>query len=204
MSLFKQCDRGPERGRSGGAGLEPVLRRPAPELLEAYLDFCRETWDHVHDHYILHDPAGFGAWRHTLFSDLRRAEQGIALPPGIVPSVTYWIFLGERCIGVGNLRPHLNHALTVYGGHIGIAIRPAARCRGYAHRAFLLLFGEAEKFGIEELLLTCFEENSASARLLAGLPGAVMEKDEVLLGGRMRRIRRYRYAIPQKVAVGPV
>ena len=182
-------------GTAGAGGPRVVLRRPAPELIGAYFDFCRETWGHVHDSYILHDPEKFESWRHTIFEDFRRTEQGIGLPPGIVPSVTYWIFLGERCIGAGNLRPRLNHALRVYGGHIGISIRPSDRGRGYAHRAFLLLFDEAKKFGVEELLLTCFEDNSASARLLAGLPGAVMEKDEVLLGGERRKIRRFRYVL---------
>ena len=172
-----------------------VLLRPASELIGAYFDFCRETWGHVHDSYILHDPAKYESWRHTVLESFRRAEQGIGLPPGIVPSVTYWIFLGDRCIGAGNLRPRLNHALTVYGGHIGTAVRPADRGRGYARRAALLLFGEAKKFGIDELLLTCFEENAASVRLLTGLPGAVMERDEVLLRGERRKIRRFRYTL---------
>ena len=54
-----------------------ALMVPTGEWMELYLDFCRETWGHVHDSYILHDPAGFEKWRHTLLTDYRNAELGI-------------------------------------------------------------------------------------------------------------------------------
>ena len=174
---------------------ELSLRRPAPELLEPYVDFCRETWGHVHDAYILHDPASADVWRRTVFVELSRAERGEGLPPGIVPSVRYWIFAGARCVGVADLRPRLNDALRRYGGHLGLCIRPSDRGRGYARKIMPALFAEAKRYGVGEILLSCVEENVPSARLLETLPGARIERDEVFLCGARRRIIRCRCAL---------
>ena len=171
---------------------DPKLSGPCPELLEAYADFCRETWGHVHDSYILHDPEKYGEWRHTIFEDYRRAEAGIGLPPGIVPSATYWIMDGECCVGVANIRPRLNEALEVYGGHIGVCIRPSKRGRGYARAANTALFAEAKCLGIRELLITCTADNLPSLRAIEAMPGWRIECDEIFLRGIKTGIRRYR------------
>ena len=99
------------------------------ELIGDYLDFCRASWGKVHDSYILDDPECYDEWRHTRIRDYRRAEQGIGLPPGIVPSVTFWIFQDRRMTGIVNFRPVLNDRLQHYGGHLGFAIRPEYRGR---------------------------------------------------------------------------
>ena len=173
----------------------PELRRPAPEFLNAYLDFCRETWGHVHDSYILHDPARFDEWRHTIFDDYRKAESGIDLPPGIVPSTTRWLMAGETCVGVVNIRPQLNEALAVYGGHIGLCLRPSARGQGLARALIPELAAEARKLGIKELLLTTTADNLASRRLNERIPGVRIERDTVMLNGKLTKIFRYRHTL---------
>lgn len=173
----------------------PKLRRPAPEFLNAYLDFCRETWGHVHDSYILHDPARFDEWRNTIFDDYRKAESGIGLPPGIVPSTTRWLMADETCVGVVNLRPRLNEALAVYGGHIGLCLRPSARGQGLARALIPALAAEARRLGISELLLTTTADNLASRRLNEGIPGVRIERDTVMLNGKLTEIFRYRYTL---------
>ena len=179
---------------NGGEEL-PKLRRPAPELLNAYLDFCRETWGHVHDSYILHDPARFDEWRNTIFDDYRKAESGIDLPPGIVPSTTRWLMADETCVGVVNLRPRLNEALAVYGGHIGLCLRPSARGQGLARALIPALAAEARKLGISELLLTTTADNLAGRRVNESIPGVRIERDTVMLGGKLTEIFRYRHTL---------
>ena len=48
------------------------LVRPCAELIEQYLDLCRESWGHVHDNYILSDPAQYDLWRHSLLEKYRK------------------------------------------------------------------------------------------------------------------------------------
>ena len=166
------------------------LRDPEGSLLSEYLDFCRETWGHVHDSYILHDPAKFEEWRGTIFRQYRDAAEGIGLPPGFVPSVTWWIIKDGRIVAVGNLRPKLSDRLREYGGHLGLAIRPSDRGKGWSKPIALLMMGKAREFGIEELLLTCEADNPASVRLCESLPDARHESAEATVGGRSCRILR--------------
>ena len=173
----------------------PTLASPSPELLDAYLDFCRESWGHVHEEYILHDPAKFGEWRETIFDELRRAENGTGLAPGIVPSVTYWLTLGGRVVGVANLRKRLNETLERYGGHLGLCLRPSERGKGYASSLLPLLFAEAGRLGIREVLVTTTAENLPSRRVNESQPGCRSEEAVVTLHGRPVRIFRYRHSL---------
>ncbi|MBO7725069.1 MAG: hypothetical protein J6S40_01240, partial [Thermoguttaceae bacterium] len=100
--------------------------RPHPRWLEPYLDMCRVSWGHLHDNYILHNPADFSRWKERIFSDYRNQEAGVGLPPGIVPSITFWLIepgtdgKNDECLGVLNLRRVLTEKLRRYGGNVGI------------------------------------------------------------------------------------
>ena len=166
------------------------LRDPETSLLAEYLDFCRETWGHVHDSYILHDPAKFEEWSGTIFRQYRDAAEGIGLPPGFVPSVTWWIRKDDRIVAVGNLRPKLSARLRNYGGHLGMAIRPSDRRKGWSKPIILLLAEKAREFGIKELLLTCEVDNPASVRLCGSLPGVRLEYAEAVVNNRLCRVVR--------------
>ena len=155
-----------------------TLVLPDRDHLADYLDFCRETLGQVHYSYILHGTYAFDSWKDTLLRDYRNAERGIALPPGFVRSVTYWFFRDGRMIGIANHRPELNDLLHEYGGHLGIAIRPGERGKGYGKRLTLLMAQKARELGIGELLLTGQTGNAASSRLAESLPGSRHEYAE--------------------------
>ena len=163
---------------------------PAGELIEDYLDFCRASWGKVHDSYILDDPDRFDEWRHTRIRDYQRTERGIGLPPGIVPSVTFWIFLSGSMIGICNFRPVLNERLELYGGHLGLVLRPECRGRGYGRSLIPQLLERARQLGIRELLLTCEADNTASVRWSEAFPGSCSEYGMEILNGRLCRIHR--------------
>ena len=178
-------------------GCGPVrLVVPAENLMEDYLDFCRAAWGKVHDSYILDDPDRYDEWRHTRIRDYRRAEQGIGLPPDIVPSVTFWIFLSRRMIGICNFRPVLNERLERYGGHLGLVIRPECRGRGYARSLIPLLLDKARQLGIRELLLTSEAANTPSVRLSEAFPGSQSEYGMEILHGKLCKIHRTRVKLP--------
>lgn len=166
------------------------LVRPSAERMEMYLDLCRESWGHVHDNYILSDPAQYDMWRHTLLEKYRCEEQGIGLPSGIVPSFTFWIMRYDRLIGIVNIRPKLNDQRENYGGHLGIAIRPSERGRGYGKALCPLLAEKAREFGIRELLLTSEADNAAGIKLSRCFPASRHEYRDACVNGKWCRTSR--------------
>ncbi|TDL57003.1 GNAT family N-acetyltransferase [Paenibacillus dendritiformis] len=93
-------------------------------------------------------------------------SQGRRLPAHLVPQNVYWLYVQGWPVGIGKLRHALNDALRERGGHIGYAIRPEARRRGYGTVMLRLLLAEARRIGLREVLLTCDEDNTASRRVI--------------------------------------
>ena len=82
----------------------------------------------------------------------------------------YWITddMGgnEEVVGFLGLRHELNAWLLEEGGHIGYSVRPSRRREGHASRALTLAVRRAAALGIEQALVTCDEDNEASARTI--------------------------------------
>lgn len=97
------------------------------------------------------------------------------VPPleGRVKSSYFWI-TDDAGIWVGflALRRSLDHPfLREAGGHIGYSIRPSRRREGHASSALSLALAEAAKLGIESVLVTCDEDNVASAATIERVGG---------------------------------
>ncbi|BFH12995.1 GNAT family N-acetyltransferase [Paenibacillus melissococcoides] len=110
-------------------------------------------------------------------------SQGRRLPAHLVPQNVYWLYVQGWPVGIGKLRHALTDALRERGGHIGYAIRPEARQRGYGTIMLRLLLAEARRIGLREVLLTCDEDNTASRR--------VIEKNGGRLAGSADGICKY-------------
>ena len=84
-----------------------------------------------------------------------------------LPSRVYWLDDGEFC-GVINLRfVSGSDALPDYvSGHIGYAVVPWKRRRGYATAALALILPVAREAGLKRLLITCDDDNEASRRVI--------------------------------------
>nr|WP_319464069.1 GNAT family N-acetyltransferase [Micromonospora sp. RTP1Z1] len=74
-----------------------------------------------------------------------------------------------------------------YGGHIGYGVRPSARRRGVATFALGVALSEAARRGIDPVLVTCDDDNTASARIIERHGGVLEDVRDTELG----RIRRY-------------
>ena len=100
-----------------------------------------------------------------------------------VPSDHWWIVEGETVVGFIAIRHRLNDYLLNHGGHIGYSIRPSRRREGHASRAVGLALLRCRDLGIDRALITCEDDNLASARAI--------EKNGGVLEDVREGIRRY-------------
>lgn len=93
-----------------------------------------------------------------------------------VPQTTLWLVEGSEFIGDARIRHHLSPELEKTGGHIGYGVRPSRQRQGYATEMLrLCLFWAREHLGLEEAMLTCYVENTASARVMEKNGGVLQE-----------------------------
>lgn len=98
-----------------------------------------------------------------------------------IPTIYYAILLHGTNTRIGSidLRLKMNDYMYYYG-HIGYDIDKKYRGHNYSYYACLLLFKIAkEKYGLDELYLTCNPENIASYKILKKLKGELVEVAEV-------------------------
>lgn len=90
-----------------------------------------------------------------------------------VPCEFFWVTDGgsEDVVGFLALRTRLNDWLLNEGGHIGYSIRPSRRREGHASRALALAVRRCAELGIDRVLVTCDDDNLASARTIEGAGG---------------------------------
>jgi predicted acetyltransferase len=127
---------------------------------------------------IEHDPRGFIQTK----ADDREAKGGpVKMPDGSnvqrLPGFVRWIWDGEFCGSIGfrwqagtpSLPPHVL-------GHIGFAIVPWKREKGYATKALALMLEEARAEGLPYVELTSDPENRASQKVIMANGGILIER----------------------------
>jgi predicted acetyltransferase len=91
-----------------------------------------------------------------------------------VPSDYWWIAEGDEVVGFLAIRHRLDDWLLEVGGHIGYSVRPSRRRQGHATRALGLALERSRELGIDRALVTCDDDNVASARTIES-QGGVLE-----------------------------
>jgi predicted acetyltransferase len=113
----------------------------------------------------------FGKAPERLLAELTRQDGSIVIEGGRrvprLPSRVFWIFDGAFC-GVINLRfTSGSEALPTYvSGHIGYAIVPWKRRRGYATAALGMILPVAREVGLARVMVTCDANNEASRKVI--------------------------------------
>ena len=114
----------------------------------------------------------------------RRGEQ---LPVRWVPSTFLAATVQGTLVGRISIRHELNDWLATYGGHIGYAVIPEKRGRGYGTEILRQGLVIARALGIDEVLVTCDLDNAASARVIEACGGEF----ESAVEGEGKPKRRY-------------
>ncbi|MFC1622953.1 GNAT family N-acetyltransferase [Patescibacteria group bacterium] len=114
-------------------------------------------------------------------------SQGKNLPNGFVASTMYWLIDDEKFVGYVEIHHELNDKLTKEGGHVGYAIRPTERRKGYGKKILELTLPKAQQLGIKKVLITCDDVNVASWKIIEKNGGVLQDKIEV--DGKL--VRRY-------------
>ena len=116
---------------------------------------------------------------------------GRGLPPGFVESSFLVADVGGSIVGRSSIRHVLNDELAHHGGHIGYAVRPGFRRRGYATEILRQSLVIIRSYGVERVLVTCNDDNVASAAVIEAC-GGVLERVVAPTGpGDRVAFRRY-------------
>lgn len=97
---------------------------------------------------------------------MQNRKTGKNLPAHFVRENFYLCYDGDDMVGVFSLKFELTPFLYNYGGHIGYAVKPSRRRRGFATEILKQGLKTAKAFGFDRMLLICDEDNVASEKTI--------------------------------------
>ena len=165
------------------------LQRPDLRWRESYLSLLNEfaaRGERCHQHY---RPLAEGDFAALLarWDDLRT---GRGVEAEMAPQSHFWLIRdGAEIVATARLRHWLTEHFYRAGGHIGYDVRPSCRGRGLATRLLRLMLDQARGRGLVRALLTCDDDNHASARVIEKCGGIL--QDTVYSPRHRRPHRRY-------------
>ena len=163
------------------------LMRPMVGALRGYVAALRRDWspDNVRGKVaseeqlcrIADDASGFVA----SLNDPEARGGAIRLPDGTtaarLPGFVRWIWDGEFCGSISlRWQPGTASLPDYVLGHVGYAIVPWKRGKGYATRALALLLPEARSQGLPHIDLTTDPANIASQKVILANGGRLLER----------------------------
>jgi predicted acetyltransferase len=179
---------------------------PDRVALPGYVDALRRGWSPD----IIRGEAAIGEQLAAIDRDAASFLEGhidrdakgppIVLPDGSqvsrLPGYRLWIWDGEFCGVIGLRWQPGSHELPSHVlGHIGYAVVPWKRNRGYATRALGLMLRHAAQEGLDHVQITTDVTNAASQRVIRNNRGVLVETFRAMQYGPAER---YRFRVPTK------
>ena len=84
----------------------------------------------------------------------------------------------NKIVGTINVRWNLPEAMLRFGGHIGYGVRPTERRKGYNKINLYMGLQEAQKIGLDKVMIDCSVDNLGSDKSIKAL-GGVLERCDV-------------------------
>ncbi|MED0936596.1 GNAT family N-acetyltransferase [Bacillus mobilis] len=164
------------------------LLKPTYEFSEQIMEY-REAFLHAdeqpHGSSSLQNFSALDEW----FEKVSKQELGENLQGNRVPSSQFLGFEKGKLVGFVNIRQRLNEELLRESGHIGYSVHPNKRRQGYATKQLKLALYEAQKLGLQKVLITCDKANIASAKTIQKVGG--MLENEIVSSHTGEIVQRY-------------
>ena len=163
------------------------LELPTIERKQEALDYIQEHVDYgsnINGSGGLKDCLKGKSYEEWLDDTIKYKKMKYGESDNLVPSTTFFTIREDdnKIVGMVNLRHYLNDFLKNYGGHIGYGIRPTERRKGYAKIQLYLVLIEAQKLGIDKVMVDCDKTNIGSEKTILALGGEfereVFEKEK--------------------------
>lgn len=165
-----------------------ALVEPCEKYLSSYID--------AYDEYKangVQTEAFLDARARDIFALYNNYRHERDLPPDRVGADYYWLVDEEHSYFIGeiSIRHRLTDALKRYGGHIGYGVRFSEWNKGYGTLMLRLALEKAKLLGISTVLITCDDDNPASAKVMEHNGFVLQDKVPNLVDGAAIITRRY-------------
>lgn len=156
---------------------ELELVRPMPSHKNSAEEFKKEFYncgEHVINGSALLDQMEYDEW---LENTRRNSRLETVRSDWVVADTFFAIRKSDgRIIGMVDIRQSIdNEFLSRYGGHIGYAVRPGERRKGYATQILKIALKYAKSIGLSEVMLGCYSDNLASIKTIEKCGGVLTE-----------------------------
>ena len=111
---------------------------------------------------------------------LKMEDEEYAKSVGRCPGKTFLLIREDdnKVVGSINLRWNLPESMLKFGGHIGYGVRPTERRKGYNKINLYMVLKEAQKIGLDKVMLDCSVDNLGSDSTIKAL-GGILERCEI-------------------------
>lgn len=127
---------------------------------------------------------------------LDEQRRGVGLAENQVRAVQLVADVDGELVGRVSVRFELNSFLATTGGHIGYAVVPAHRKKGYATEILRQALVVIRAEGVDRVLVTCHDQNVGSSRVIEKCGGTFesivpLEPEQSLCHDNGQSVRRY-------------